>query len=602
MDNNKTNRGGSRSRGASRGASAQRGSSAASRGTAASRRTGSSRGVSRKASSGGSRSAGRRNSRRTSSGRSPYLWVAIGGVILILLITAVVWGVKHFDAEGTLGETETSAEPETELQKEVVVDGVTITGLSKDAAKQEILKNYPWAMRVTYGEDTYEVADLMAEKVEALLNEIYHGEPKETYTLDTTGLEDGVNGQIEQMQQRWNKAAKNASISGYDAASDSFTFTGEEAGIAIDAEKLRKDMLAAISAKEFDKTIPVTANTVQPEITISKARELYKTIGTYTTKTTSNAKRNTNVRLSCEALNGTIVQPGEELSFNKAVGERTAAKGYQSAAAYNNGAVVQEIGGGVCQTSTTLYNAALKAGMKISKRQSHTFEPSYVTPGMDATVSWGGPDFAFINNSSAAVGIRASYHDQTTTVSIYGIPVLEDGVTYSLDSVKIAELDPPAPTYEEDQTLQLDEEVVKKAGSNGSRWQVKLVIKKNGEVISSEVDHTSTYKGHAAVIQRNTSGVVIPKETDPSETSQSSEASQPQGPGGPETQPEGLENGVGPGGSQTVPETTSAPEIPEDSADGSQPGGGLTPAGSESPGGGSPGGGMQIIPGGPPVA
>lgn len=84
------------------------------------------------------------------------------------------------------------------------------------------------------------------------------------------------------------------------------------------------------------------------------------------------------------------------------VGQRTEAKGYQGAAAYNNGEVVQEIGGGVCQTSSTLYNAVVKAGLKTTTRRSHTFEPSYVTPGTDATVSWGGPDYAFVNNSSTA--------------------------------------------------------------------------------------------------------------------------------------------------------------------------------------------------------
>ena len=77
-------------------------------------------------------------------------------------------------------------------------------------------------------------------------------------------------------------------------------------------------------------------------------------------------------------------------------------------------------------------------------RRPHNFEPSYVTPGTDATVSWGGPDYKFVNNSSAAIGIRASYYNQTCTVSIYGIPVLEDGVTHSLKSTKLSETDPPA--------------------------------------------------------------------------------------------------------------------------------------------------------------
>ena len=99
----------------------------------------------------------------------------------------------------------------------------------------------------------------------------------------------------------------------------------------------------------------------------------------------------------------------------KVVGERTEAKGYQAAAAYSNGEVVQEIGGGVCQVSTTLYNAVIRSGLKTTVRRSHTYEPSYVTPGQDATVSYGGPDYKFINNSNTAIGIRASYSNQVCT-------------------------------------------------------------------------------------------------------------------------------------------------------------------------------------------
>lgn len=86
-------------------------------------------------------------------------------------------------------------------------------------------------------------------------------------------------------------------------------------------------------------------NVVEPEFSEETAKEKYKTISSFTTKTTSNSKRNTNVKLSAEAINGTILQPGEEFSFNETVGQRTEAKGYKGAAAYNNGEVVEEIGG-----------------------------------------------------------------------------------------------------------------------------------------------------------------------------------------------------------------------------------------------------------------
>ncbi len=555
-------------------------------GRAASSRTSSARATSttRQASGGGSSAARRQTStgstarRQTSSGRvsasrstssyrSPrrrrrdpnYGVIAIVGVILMIVIVSVVYGMQSSGRHKPIQqetETETVTEvPETELEKEVSVDGISITGMSREEARQTLIDHYPWAMKAQYQDDTYEITNLMTVKIDGLLDEIYSSEPKNIYTLDASGLDTAVDQEIESMKARWNKAAKNGSISSYDASSDSFTFAGEQTGIAINEEQLKSDIQSALSAKQFDKVITVSASEVQPEYSTAAAKQKYKTIGTYTTNTTSNSKRNTNVRLAAEALNGTIVGPGQEVSFNDTVGQRTEAKGYQGAAAYNNGEVVQEIGGGVCQVSTTLYNAALKAGMKISMRRSHTFEPSYVTPGMDATVSWGGPDFRFINTSSSAIGIKASYSNQTVTVSIYGVPVLEDGVTYSLEATKTEAFDLPEPQYEEDQTLQPGQEVVKSKGTQGSRWQVKLVVKKDGQVISSEVDHTATYKGHNPVIRRNTSGVVIGGETESAveSTSQTTETT---------AAAETTEGEVGPGVAPTTapaaPATTAA--------------------------------------------
>lgn len=489
----------------------------------------SSRSGSTRTSSAGRRSSGRKSSsgvnygytakRRSSKrrGRSSFGKLAVGGVLLILAITCIVFLMKGMKdkPENIETETETTTEPETELAKSVMVDGIDITGMSREDAKQAILKNYPWAMKVQYQEETYEVTDLMAEKVDALLQEIYTGEPKESYTLNTDGLEDAARAEAANAAAKWDKKAKNGSISSYDAATDKFLFTGAEQGRAVDQEKLASDITEALKRKEFDAVIEASVKTVDPEFSEATAREKYKTIGSFSTKTTSNNKRNTNIKLAANAINGTVLQPGQEFSFNDTVGQRTEAKGYQGAAAYNNGEVVEEIGGGVCQVSSTLYNAVLKAGLKSTVRRSHTYEPSYVTPGTDATVSWGGPDYKFVNNSSAAIGIKASYYNQEVSISIYGIPVLEEGVKYSLKSTKIKDMDPPEPQYEEDPTLEPGVEKTKSSGSVGSYWETKLVITKNGEVVSEKVDHSTTYKGHRPVILRNTSGTVAA--TQPSE-------------------------------------------------------------------------------------
>lgn len=500
----------------------------------------------------------RRGSGRRGGGNG-FAKVAIGGIVLILAITAIVFLVKGMK-NGVNRETptETTTAAVTELQQNVHVDGIDISGMSREDAKNMILENFPWAMKVTWEDKTIEIPDLMAGKVDALLDEIYSGEAKENYSLDTTGLEEAVRSEAANVAAKWDKKAKNGSISSYDAGKDKFIFSGSETGTAVNQEKLVSDILAALGRKQFDAVIEASVNTVEPEFNEEAARERYEKIGSFTTKTTANAKRNTNIKLSAQALNGTVVQPGEEFSFNETVGERTEAKGYKGAAAYNNGEVVEEIGGGVCQTSSTLYNAVVKSGLKTTVRRSHTYEPSYVTPGTDATVSWGGPDYKFVNNSSAGIGIRAHYEDQTVTVSIYGIPVLEEGETYSLKSTKLKEMDPPAPTYEEDPTLEPDVEKVKSSGSKGSRWETRLVITKNGEVVSQEVDHNVTYKGHAPVILRNTSGTVAA--TQPGETtidgminpSQSSIAPEGAGDG---LHQEGSNGGVtdGPGADTEIP-------------------------------------------------
>lgn len=511
----------SRARGTNKGSASGR-SSASSRSSSTRNSHGTSSGR-RSTSSGYSSRSGGSHSTRRSSGyhrkKGPnYKIIAIAGVVLIVFITGISLALKGKGSNTDIAGTETviESESETEMQKEVQVDGISITGMSKSEAKAAILKEFPWSMTVEYDSDQYKVTDLMAEKVDALLDEIYKdgSDPQESYTLDTSGLDEKVKAEAAACGAKWDKKAKNGSIDKFDAASGKFVFAGEENGFAIDQDKLAADISQALKDKKFDAKITATGSEVAPEISAASAKEKYKTISSFTTNTTANQNRNTNVRLAAEAINGTVIKPGQEFSFNGTVGQRTEAKGYKGAAAYNNGEVVQEIGGGVCQVSTTLYNAVFKAGLKISSRRSHTFEPSYVTPGRDATVSWDQPDFKFINNSSTAIGLRASYADQKVTVSVYGIPILEDGITWDLDSKKVEDLGTPNPTYEEDQTLQPGAEVTKSKGSAGSRWETYKIVYKNGKEISRELDHKTTYKGHTPVVRRNSTGVVL----NPSET------------------------------------------------------------------------------------
>lgn len=599
LENNSRNRsaspGRSRAKGADRGRSAS--GRASSRGTS-SRNTG--HGGSRSSSSYRSGQAGRmnamqnvrRNSRRHRRKGPDYKWIAIGGVILIVVITCIAMALNGKNSDETGVQATTEAVTETEMKKEVSVDGISITGLSKSQAREVLLKEFPWSMTVSYDSEVYEVNDLMAGKIDSLLNEIYSGEPQESYTLDTAGLEEQIKAEAAACAAKWDKKAKSGSIDSFNAETGKFVFAGEENGFAIDQEKLIDDITQALAAKDFDAKIEASGSAVAPEITAASAKEQYKTIGSFTTNTTSNKNRNTNVRLAAEAINGTVIKPGHEFSFNGTVGQRTEAKGYKGAAAYNNGEVVQEIGGGVCQVSTTLYNAVFKAGLKISYRRSHTFEPNYVTPGRDATVSYEQPDFKFINTSSTAIGLRASYADQKMTVSVYGIPILEDGITWDLESKKVEDLGVPEPEYVEDQTLDPGVEKTTSKGSSGSRWETYKVVYKDGKEISRELDHKTTYKGHKPVVHRNTSGVVLnPEETTTQATTVTPTVDgMPEGYTGPaettQSQPgSGTASSApaeGPGSASTEP--SSVPVAPAPSED--------APSGSQ----GGPGAGAVVVP------
>lgn len=307
------------------------------------------------------------------------------------------------------------------------------------------------------------------------------------YVLELPDFSEKLKDIAEQLAIVWNMEPENGDITSFDPQSGEFVFGGTVDGYQINAEATAEKLIQAVQERAFDQSIAAEGK----KLTASSdsIRGKYKTIISFTTNTTSNEVRNQNVKLAAQAVNGTVLKPGEEFSFNDVVGKRTPEKGYGAAAAYNAGEVVQEVGGGVCQVSSTLYNAVFRAGLTTTYRRSHTFAPNYVRPGSDATISWGGPDYRFVNNSKHAIGIRSWYKDQTCTVQIYGIPVLPEGESWDLVTEKVEDLPLAAPQ------IITPEQGSESKGTTGSRWVAYKVIKKNGTEEKVQ-DHKVTYKGH----------------------------------------------------------------------------------------------------------
>lgn len=526
--------------------------------------------------------------RRQGSDAAKILLILIGIIILILCVAVGVRSCSKTDGTETSAE-ETSSEPETELEAEITVNGVSVHGMTKTAAVEKVLESMDWQMKVVCGEKEQALENLLKENVEKVVDEAFKKGESADYEIPTDGLEEAAAAQAASLAGAWNVKAKNGSISAFDAASGKFTFAEGENGKAVNEEKLKNDIVARTAAGEYDAVITAEVEETAPEITAAQARENFQKLGTYTTTTTANKDRNENVRLAAAALNGKIIQPGEEFSFNLTTGNRTTDKGYRPAGAYVNGVLVEEPGGGVCQVSSTLYNAVVFSGLKTTERHAHSYEPSYVTPGEDAMVSYdghSGPDMKFVNNSKTAVGIKTSFSDRKLTISIYGNPILEEGVTLSMKSEKVKELDPPAPTYEEDSTLQPGVEVEAKAATPGSRWVTNLITKKNGEVISDEFFHNSTYNGKPATIKRNTSGSVAAPEGESSSESSAAGESQSSSAGSQET---GSQTGptAAQGSSEPAAQNAGPGDVIEPSTENNSPSGNAGPGGSDGPGGDS---------------
>ena len=181
--------------------------------------------------------------------------------------------------------------------------------------------------------------------------------------------------------------------------------------------------------------------------------------------------RTTNLRLAAEKINGTVLMPGETFSYNTVVGERTIAAGYKEAAMYQNGEVVDGLGGGICQISTTLYNAVLYSNLEIVERRNHQFVPSYSKAGRDATVVYGSIDFRFKNSRNYPVKILCTVSGGVAKCEIYGLK--------------------ENPDYDVEITSRVTETT-----STSIKSETYKTVRQNGQVISSERINKDTYKRH----------------------------------------------------------------------------------------------------------
>ena len=300
-----------------------------------------------------------------------------------------------------------------------------------------------------------------------------------------------------------NRDPVNSTVASFDFGTKQFTFTEDRVGAYLDAEDLFQKAADMLDRGDYFNTLFVTPEKRLADVTRTELMNSFGLISAYTTKTTSNKNRNTNIRLSAQAINGTTVLPGEIFSFNGTTGERTEAKGYLPAAAISGGQSRDEIGGGVCQTSSTLFNAVARADLEILDRSPHAWPSSYVEKGMDATVNWPGLDFKFKNNTDWPIFIVAAYASQKVSVSIYGMSLGND-IKIELESETVRTLPQPEGTnYVLNPDLKPGESKKTVTGRKGYVVDTWKVWYQGQKEIRREKLFTSTYKAYQETIEYN---------------------------------------------------------------------------------------------------
>ena len=294
--------------------------------------------------------------------------------------------------------------------------------------------------------------------------------------------------------------ATEAQVASFSESTLKFNFSESGTGTYVDADQLYQSALSAIRSGAAGQTVIISQQVVQPKETVEVLSKKMGLMASAQTRVEGNRNRRSNIRTAMAKLNGRRVEPGEVFSFNSTIGERTEAAGYKMAGAFIDGLLTEEFGGGICQVSTTLFNAVAKADLELIARSPHSRPVGYVEKGKDAAVSWPNQDFKFQNDTPYPVFILASYDEDTRicAVALYG-QQLENGVTITIEVEIIEETEPGDPVYVYTKELATGvQELVEEARMGYKCESYKVYHNADGEEISRELYCRSNYPASGA--------------------------------------------------------------------------------------------------------
>lgn len=325
------------------------------------------------------------------------------------------------------------------IAKNIFVEGIDVSNLTKEEAINYVNENVILGeLQLNYNGETNVISpdeiDLKYNTSE-VVDEAYHYTKTDSYfenvkrffnlnknskNLEIKSLynENKLSEKIQNISDSINVDMKNAKV--YISDSGNISTSSATIGKELDIASTKESIYDALKNKDF-KSIDLKVNIKEPKISTEAAKSVNTLLAEFSTKfSTKDSNRVTNVVLSAKATSDVLLMPGEEFSYNNLTGKRTASNGYKDAPVIINGKLEQDVGGGVCQVSSTLFNSVLYSGLDVTSRRNHSLKSSYVSIGRDAMVSDGGSDFRFKNPYSHPVYIKNTVSNGVITSKIYG--------------------------------------------------------------------------------------------------------------------------------------------------------------------------------------
>ncbi|WP_276857038.1 VanW family protein [Intestinimonas timonensis] len=330
--------------------------------------------------------------------------------------------------------------------------------------------------------------DLSNTKADIL--EAFAGESQEPLVLSTVTT-DPADVDVEAVHDQVYAEVQNAALD-----KETFEITPSVTGLDFQVA----DAQAALKDADWGSDVSVALTVTEPTVSTESLKELLfrDVLGEASSSVSGSSNRKSNVKLSASVCDGIILLPGEVFSYNNTTGSRTADKGYLPAPSYVGGKSTDEVGGGICQTSSTIYYAALNSNLKIVERHNHMFAVGYVPDGMDATVWYGASDFRFENDTDYPIKIVTEYKNSRLTVQIYGTKT--DDLYVKMTNKELSST-AWSTEYKVDPSLPAGTTKTEQTPYRGRVVEAyRNVYDGNGNLVSSTLESKSTYKMRNQII------------------------------------------------------------------------------------------------------